>query len=372
MSDKTKATLFISGTMAFFLLAFTLFSHSSARADTTARASTDQINSAQSSLANCQLLVQNSTGAQRTRAELCVVDQQQILALLRQTSTASSSPVPTTPPTSQPPTAPTTRTCAPFPAQPDANCTGVPPGTVLRDCPNGIKGGVWDGCRFRGTLVVRGVGTVIKNSLILGNVDAGDAGNCSQQSGLQIIDSEINGDSFNPGWNAQLVGFNCYSLLRVNGHGTGYGVNASGNVTVTDSWLHDFRTYSQADHKDAIISNGGSNLRFIHNNLECSYNVGDGLCSASVGLFGDFAPINDVVVHQNLLNTEDGYCIYGGSTSSKPFPDASNVKITDNLFGKKFHSKCGYYGPSTDVELTRGNTWSGNRWQDGSGIVNPG
>lgn len=367
-SDKTIGVAWIAGTLAFFLLIFWVFSVTPAQADPAT-----QLATARDNRDSCQLLANNSTGAQRTRAQQCVTDQQRIMELLtRPTSSAPTSTAPTPHPSNT--SAPTTgQSCPALPAIPDANCTGVPPGTVLHDCPNGIRGGVWDSCLFRGTLVVRGVGTVIKNSLILGNVDAGDAGNCSQQNGLQIIDSEIDGSGVAWQWNTQLVGFNCFSLLRVDGHGTGYGVNASGNVTITDSYLHDWKTYSGNDHKDAVISNGGSNISIIHNNLQCNYSGGgNGLCSAAVGLFGDFAAVTNVEISRNLFNTVDGYCIYGGSTSGKPFPDASNVKITDNLFGKKYHNKCGYYGPSTDVELTRGNTWSGNRWQDGSGTVNPG
>lgn len=374
-SDKTTAIAWMAGTLAFFLIIFWVFSISPARAD-----QSTQLATARDMRDSCQLLANNSTGTQRTRAQQCVTDQQRIIQLLTQHPTSApvtptSLPSATSPPTPQPSSssAPTGQACPALPAVPDANCTGVPPGTVLHDCPNGIKGGVWDGCLFRGTLVVRGVGTVIKNSLILGNVDAGDAGNCSQQSGLQIIDSEIDGSSTSWDWNAQLVGFNCFSLLRVDGHGTGYGVNASGTVTITDSYLHDWETFNGSDHKDAVISNGGSNISIIHNNLQCNYSGGgDGLCSAAVGLFGDFAAVTNVEISRNLFNSVDGFCIYGGNTDGKPYPDASNVKITDNLFGKKYHDKCGFYGPSTDVELARGNTWSGNRWQDGSGIVNPG
>lgn len=347
-------------------------------------------------LAECQAQQKAAVSLQEQAwAETCVVLAQRALdayVAAHPTPTAtptvtptvlptSATPGTTTPPATTPPATTTppasSRACPAFPAIPDASCTGVPPGTVLRECGTNVTiagGGQWSGCIWRGLLVVKGTGTVIRNSRILGRIDAGDQNGPSDQAGLQLIDSEIDGSAARPGFNAACIGYSDYSLLRVNVHGCGYGANGGSGVTVTDSWLHGWVTFragpdGSEDHKDAYISNGGSGVTLEHNNLSCDYDVGNGLCSAAVGLFGDFAAITNVTIRHNLFNSHDGYCIYGGNNTGKPYPQASNVRIENNLFGRTLQAKCGYYGPVTDTSTTRGNTFIGNTWTDGTPVT---
>ncbi|MFO0741526.1 MAG: hypothetical protein U0270_36855 [Labilithrix sp.] len=263
--------------------------------------------------------------------------------------------------------------CPPFPAIPDAACTGVPPGVTLQDCSSDRlvltkAGEVFENCRFNGDVVIQANDITIRSSLVKGRIDAGDQ---SPGHNLTLIDVEVDGGGSGGGYNVAGIGSRGFSCLRCNVHGGGHGIAAEGDARVEDSFIHDFAAVSADDHMGGIAAHGGSKVKIIHSNVECSYSGRfDGLCSSAVGMYGDFAPIDDYELKNNLFNTQDGYCVYGGSSSSKPFPHATNVRYVDNLFGKKFGSKCGYYGPVSSFEIgNTGNVWSGNRWQDGSGDV---
>ena len=135
------------------------------------------------------------------------------------------------------------------------------------------------------------------------------------------------------------------------------------NVTIRDSYLHGW-VYTEGAHQTAVGSNGGGNFTVVHNNLECQSKG----CSAALSLYGDFEPINGALIENNLFNTDGGYCTYGGSTSAKPYPIGKNIRYVNNVFGKKFGPKCGYYGPVATFEMHEGNQWTGNRWQDGGNV----
>jgi len=91
-------------------------------------------------------------------------------------------------------------------------------------------------------------------------------------------------------------------------------------------------------------------------------------------MYGDFDPIDNILIEYNLFNTDGGYCTYGGSAgvaSGKPYPHGTNVRYLNNRFGKVYYSSCGDVGPVAAWEYNSGNVWSGNAWADGSGAVNP-
>jgi hypothetical protein len=80
--------------------------------------------------------------------------------------------------------------------------------------------------------------------------------------------------------------------------------------------------------------------------------------------------VSNVVVDNNLLNTEGSYCSYEGTLSQKKYPTATNIRWTNNHYGRRFHPKCGIYGPSTGWGNQGGNVWSGNVW-DGTTTLIP-
>jgi hypothetical protein len=291
------------------------------------------------------------------------------------TATAKPTTGPTAPPpspTTQPapvPVPPVAGACPAFPAVPDANCTGWQhTGVQLHSCPSTVTtaNAVLDSCRFAGGLTVQASNVTISRSRVEGRVMATYLTNWSL-GGLRLTDVEIDGGG-NADNGQAAIGNDNYTCVRCHIHGTGRGANLGRNVTIQDSYLHDW-VYINGAHQTAIGSNGGSGFRIIHNNLIC--NSGGPGCSAALSFYGDFAPVNDVLVQNNLLNTNGAYCTFAGSTTAKPFPRGTNIRYIDNLFGKMYNKGCGLYGPVATWEYYEGNVWTGNRWQDGSGAINP-
>jgi hypothetical protein len=128
-------------------------------------------------------------------------------------------------------------------------------------------------------------------------------------------------------------------------------------------------------HHDSVISNGGNGFVIRHNTLSCDVgtpgnaSTGGG-CSGGVVLLGDFSPIDDVVVDNNLING-GAYCMYAGSLSEKPYPNATNVRVTNNRFGTALFAKCGVFGPVTGYSPNAGNVFTGNAWADTLVPINP-
>lgn len=257
--------------------------------------------------------------------------------------------------------------CGPFPQFPDETCTGWQhTGVSLRECPKKVTepGVTLDGCRFVGGLEIGAAGVTITRSRVEGLVQPrGDL------QDLQLIDVEIDGTGHvDParGDSQLAIGSENYTCIRCHIHDTGRGANLGRNVQIEDSYLHGF-PYMDGKHMTAIGSNGGSNFTIRHNRLECDVSG----CSAALSLYGDFAPVSEVLVEHNLFNTTGSYCTYAGSVDGKPYPNGTNVRYLDNRFGKKFSDTCGQYGPVTSWSGGNGNQWQGNSWQDGSGSVNP-
>ncbi len=59
-----------------------------------------------------------------------------------------------------------------------------------------------------------------------------------------------------------------------------------------------------------------------------------------------------------------GYCLYGGGV------DMTNSFFRDNVFVRTPNNptRCGAYGPVTDVPSGTGSIWTNNRYEDGTSI----
>ncbi|MCY7288002.1 MAG: hypothetical protein LH624_07065, partial [Cryobacterium sp.] len=91
--------------------------------------------------------------------------------------------------------------------------------------------------------------------------------------------------------------------------------------------------------------------------------------SASLALYSQMAPFNNVLVQGNLFDG-GGYCVYAGLAGSD---GASNTKFVGNTFGNKYSSNCGGYGPAIAYESGNGNAWTGNVLQStGAPVATPG
>lgn len=252
---------------------------------------------------------------------------------------------------------------------PGPNNTGVPGGVTLTDytgpCTITKANTVIDKKSVNCRLDINAKNVVIKRSRVNSQVDADDGAT------VRIEDSEVNGGR------AQVaaVGFANVTILRSNIHGGHTSVACYANCLVQDSWLHGQYLASGADwHLNGLLSNGGSNVKLIHNTVSCDAqeNSAGGGCTGNIAIFGDFSPVTDFTFDRNLFvaNIEMPYCIYGGydERSLKPHgPDAKRIIFTNNVFQRGTNKKCAYYGSNTSFNpRADGNVWSNNVWDDGT------
>jgi len=265
---------------------------------------------------------------------------------------------------SVPATAPTTAPAG----WPNETNTGVPAGTALRACDGNISqaGVTLDGCLFSGGVYLGpdADDVTIKRSKVIGRVNAGYGGapGADGQRGLRLEDVEIDGEDSLAN-NESGIGDDNYTCIRCHVHRTGRGAAARFNVTIEDSYLHDF-DHRAGDHESAIGSNGGANMTFRRNHLECGPTQ---FCSGALVVYNVSDPVDNVLVEGNLLQG-GSYCAYAGSSVDPP---GTNVRFVGNRFGKQFYPRCGFYGPVTHFRAGGGNVWQDNAWADGSGAVNP-
>lgn len=264
--------------------------------------------------------------------------------------------------------------CPAFPAFPDANCTGWQhTGVTLNNCATTLteNNATYDSCLFDGGVVIVGSNITIKRSKITGIVSPNWDANGSLR-GLTLIDVEIDGSPYPDSFGQAAIGLDNYTCLRCDVHHTGRGANFRNNVRIEDSYFHEF-AYVDGAHQSGVGSNGGSGNTILHNNIQCD-GVGGSGCSGAFVMYGDFDPVDNVLVEKNLFNTDGGFCTYAGSTgesSGKAYPHGTNIRYIDNRFGKKYYSTCGDVGPVAAWEYNAGNVWTGNAWADGSGTITP-
>lgn len=281
-------------------------------------------------------------------------------------TTTTVPPTTTTPPSTTVP--PTTTTTPPGPAAwPGPDNTGVPAGKTLTPYsgPTRITAAntVIDSKTINSDLVIAAAGVRITNTRMVGHIDV-DCGGCS----LTVEDSEVNYPSVFLG---PTIGYHNVTVRRSEIVGGGASINCGNNCLVEDSWLHGQLSVGDS-HNNAYLSNGGSNVTLRHNTLDCSApdnGVGGG-CSADASFFGDFAPIANITIDNNLYvaSASSGYCGYFGWNPGKAFGDnPTNVKVTNNVVQRGPNGKCGIWGPDTSFKPSgAGNVWTGNKWDDGT------
>lgn len=257
--------------------------------------------------------------------------------------------------------------------------------TTIRTC-----GVVIDGKRVDGTIVVQaGNGTrspatpcvTIRNSLVKGVIFAEQ----SDHGPVLVEDTEVNPPDL-PFW--ENIGRNNIFVYRVNSHG-GEGVIKCGeNCEARDNWIHGMRL-GGAYHYNALGGNGTDGFRIEHNHASCGdwsavdSPTSDAGCSAVIGFYGDFGPIQNITIHRNFLassfdvsalgvDRQAGYCLNPGYYPGKPYPHPQNLTITDNVFARGSSGKCGVFGPSNSLNAAgapNGNVWTNNRFEDGAAIA---
>jgi hypothetical protein len=245
---------------------------------------------------------------------------------------------------------------------------GVPAGTRLTayhdSCKVSANNVIIDRRNIKCSLIVSGSNVTIKDSQIDGIVMNDGQGN------LVIEDSTINGGD----GHVETVGGSNITIVRSNLFGNQHEIYCGANCTVRDSWLHDnFNGKSQGWHQNSFLSTGGTGYNLQHNSVYCV-----GGCTSDIAFIPN-GNVTGAVVNRNLFvaSPDSAYCLYPSSTTSKP-GIVSEMTITDNVFQRGANGKCATYGPvygwdSPDSQASTDgyrNTWSGNRWADGS-VLNP-
>ncbi len=272
-------------------------------------------------------------------------------------------------------------------AWPDDTNTGyAPTGVTLHTCSTSVTAGnIYDSCQFNGDINITGAcknSVTITRGLIKGAVNVkGPNGyeytpgnltpnaNCDE-TGVTISDTTIDCGCMSQGVTdspAAVSGLN-FTLLRVNMYNSAHGVAPDQHMKVQDTYIHGLGGNTEA-HKDGFYIGDGDHMVIRHNNIECNDGPVAG-CTSAVAILNDFSNITYLTLDNNLLNTIGSYCFYGGGGPQKSFTNNTNIVVTNNHFGRKWHTNCGAYGPVTYFDSSgTGNVWTGNVWDDTGALV---
>lgn len=228
----------------------------------------------------------------------------------------------------------------------------------------------------------------IKNSLVKGVIHT----DAASYGPVVVTDTEVAVPGLS--WWENIGRYNVF-VSRVNSHGSEGVIKCADNCVARDSWVHGMQL-GGSYHYNAFGGNGMETLdgSFLieHNWASCGDwagvepgVTGDAGCSAVIGFYGDFAPIRNITINRNFLagnqidpgildalNRQPAYCLNPGYYPGKPYPNPSNVRVTDNIFGRGASGKCGVFGPANSLNAAGDgddNEWMNNRYEDGVEIV---
>lgn len=342
--------------------------------------------------------------------------------------TATPTPTPTPTPTSTP-----TPTATPTPT-PSATSAPATPGSCVgaANTPGGPDpwGGCWPGPQntgypqglpgdsrkpvtlttYTGPTTIRSCGVVIDSKIVNESIiiEAGNGTTSKSTPCVTIRNSLVKGVIFAekssygpvliedtevappdlPWW--ENIGRSNFFAYRVNSHGGEGVIKCDTNCEAKDNWVHGMEL-GGAYHYNAFGGNGTDGFRIEHNYATCgdwsaySSRVEDAGCSAVIGFYGDYGPIQNITITKNYLastfdmsdagkHTQAGYCLNPGYYPGKPYPNTRNLTVTDNVFARGGSGKCGVYGPTNSLNKAgapNGNVWSNNRFSDGAAIGRP-
>jgi len=231
---------------------------------------------------------------------------------------------------------------------PDGANTGVPAGTGLTVVSGDLRitqaGAVVDGKDIRGCVDVRAPKVTIRRSRITCTSLYGIASftESYQGGGLLVEDVEI--DCHNS--NTTAVGSYGLTARRLNIHGCENGFDVDTDVTVVDSYMHNF--YEGATgHADGVQLAIGARLVVRHNTI--LQDIG------TSALISNGTTNSDVLLAGNLL-AGGAYTLYC------PKVGGAAYRVVDNRFSRLYSAKSGVYGPLTDCDSI--SEFTGNVWDD--------
>jgi hypothetical protein len=251
------------------------------------------------------------------------------------------------------------RTCPPLPAYPDANCTGVLPGvtrTAMASTTITQNGAVIQNVDVSGRLTIDADNVVIKNI----KLTTGDYyGLMIYGNNTTITDSTFIGTSENTQAAIASVG-GTFSATRVDISGTPDGITMGDNSSLTDSYIHDLGEYPST-HNDGINSDGHLNVMIIHNTILNS--IGQ-TSAATIG--NQAGPASHVTFRYNWV-AGGGYTIYGGLGGGV----GNAITVDSNVFSRQFFPNVGFYGLAAYWDNANGNTWTNNKYDNGTAVPSP-
>ncbi|QSF57024.1 hypothetical protein JX575_15790 [Nocardioides sp. zg-1228] len=217
-----------------------------------------------------------------------------------------------------------------------------------------------DAKTIAGSLTVAAPNVTVSRSSIVGTVGVASGGS------LTIKDTMIDaGNKEGTG-----LGETDFVAERVHIVGGNRSINCAEDCTVKDSYVHgQFKDLSGYYHESGIRM--GMNSQILHNTIACDAPdvPPEAGCSAPLTGYGDFGPVQNNLIQNNLFKaTPAWFCAYGGSSAGKPYSgQARNIRFIDNVFERGTTGKCGRGGPITDFDRNApGNEWTGNTYDDGA------
>lgn len=276
--------------------------------------------------------------------------------------------------------------CPPFPAFPDASCTGWAHTGVTLTTYSGpttitTAGTTIDSKQINSDITIAANNVTIKRSQINGQIFPSGT-----RTGILIEDVKVAAPNVGGGGTGQCIGGNSGSaggstaadfiLRRLDISGCTQGVYGRG-FTLEDSYIHDLWA-TGSDHTEAILGHTGQ-IVIRHNYLFAGYKAGatttDGM-SAVIALYSHssfWGDIDVVTVEKNYLKTDNsgngqaGYCFYGGNSGDNS-GNASNTIYRDNVWARGASNICGWAGPVVWIPTGGTNCWSNNKYEDGVNI----
>jgi hypothetical protein len=282
------------------------------------------------------------------------------LCLLTAACDANWSSVPGVPP-------PGGTTSEPQTGFPDATNTGwTPTGVTLKPYsgPSTItlSGTVIDSADIPFALVIKANNVTISRSRISGvTANSYVVQQLSGYTGLTLRDVEVRPKTTTDHPDRAIASFGTYLTVDHSYvHGTQRGIQTGTYTTIANSYSDNFYNSTQ-NHATAVMSLGGTqHVTLLHNTFGC--NTGE--CSSAMSVYPQTnfgGPNNDWTISGNLF--EGGsYCVYLGYTPSAGEKPNTNMRVTNNYFGVKYHPSCGIYGPVGSWYAGTGDTWTINVW----------
>ena len=242
---------------------------------------------------------------------------------------------------------------------PDATTTGVPTGTTLTPS-SGMLTTTTNGQVIDALDITGGI-TVIHDNVTITNTKVFVSGffrGILHTSGTNLVvtDCEIS--------NASADGINSTSgasatFTRCHVHDCDDNMKIGSNVSLFDSYLHDYRVTANS-HNDGLQIPSGSNIIVSGNRIDGQFQDQ----TSAIIIKSDFGEIDNVQILNNRLSG-GSYTLYirGGNGGGTP----TNVTVTGNTF--ELNSAA--FGAFSYDTPTASHIWNTNVWSDGSSYPSP-